>query len=286
MAYCFDLADQTAGDAFRRIAAALLAEAISQARGAPGPGQLHAIRKNIKMLRGLLGLVRSNFPAFRFEDRALRDAARQIAHHREAEVMGATLALIAQTGDERAASRLAEALSPAEAAPTALRADLDTLAQALATIAGRCGQWQFGGSDFGALEDGLRRTWSRCRSELRHLRKGHDAAALHRWRGHIKAHWYHARLLQPIWPEMMAPHIAAADALGELLGNHHDLSELHARLVQSQKTMPEAQALARRCAKRQAQAERDIFRLAERLLAEPAKSLAARWRSWWRLWRG
>lgn len=283
MDFCFDLADQTVGDALRRIVKGLLGEAIALARAAPEPGQLHAIRKNIKMTRGLLRLVAPGLAAFRKEIAALRDAARLIAPHRDAEVTAEIVAqLSADSAVGAAAGIAAEFVGPD---PETLRADLDTLAAALAEIVARVPNWRLDAKGFDAMEHGLRETWSACRNSLKKLQKRHDATSLHHWRGQIKTHWYHARLLQPIWPQMMAPHIAAADVLGELLGDHHDLSVLRAQLAKNRLSASAARALDDRLAKRQARAEHEIFALAERFLAEPAKPLAARWRRWWRLWR-
>ena len=283
MDYRFEKNDKTVEAALRRISTALLHEAISLAVAAPSPGQLHAIRKNIKMTRGLLRLVAPHFAGFKAENRALRDAARLIAQHRDAEVMAQVVTDLAAGGAPEATPQIA-ALATQNAA--ALRADLDTLATALQAIAARGKGWRLDAAGFDALEDGLRATWAACRKDLKRLRRAPDDAALHRWRGHIKAHWYHARLLQPIWPEMMAPQIATANALGELLGEHHDLAVLRTRLAQVRPSTAANRALDKRCAKRQAHTEAEIFALAARFLAEPAKPLAARWRRWWQLWRG
>ncbi|MCQ9933930.1 CHAD domain-containing protein, partial [Staphylococcus aureus] len=53
---------------------------------------------------------------------------------------------------------------------------------------------------------------------------------LHEWRKRVKDHWYQARLLRPIWPAIMDPHVAAADTLGEILGQVNDLAVLRDRL--------------------------------------------------------
>ncbi len=278
MTYSLTPDDRTASDALRRIAAALLGEAILQAQAAPAPGQLHAIRKNIKMIRGLLRLVAPHFAAYKAEDAALHHAAQQIAPHRDAEVLAEIAARIAD-GDPAFSIT---------ATPTFanLPADLAAVACALKEIAVRARHWQLDAQGFDAFECGLRTTWSSCRKHLKKLRKKHDDVSLHRWRACIKTHWYHARLLEPIWPEMMAPHIAAADILGELLGDHHDLAVLRAQIAQDRPRTKAVRAFDKTCAKRQAEAEREIFALAERFLAEPAKPLVARWRRWWRLWRG
>ncbi|MBW6507741.1 MAG: CHAD domain-containing protein [Rhodobacteraceae bacterium] len=283
MNFSFELADKTAEDALRRIAPSLLSDAITLAKAAPESGQLHAIRKNIKMTRGLLRLVAPRFTTFKRENRALRDAARLIAKHRDAEVMAQIVVNLAAEGADNGEVGLDGTLSAADTA--ALRTNLDALAADLAAIAARANHWHLEAEGFDALESGLRETWSACRDNLKVLRKTHDDAALHRWRGQIKTHWYHARLLQPIWPEMMAPHIEVADALGELLGDHHDLAVLRARMAQGSAPTAAARSFDKRCAKRQALAEHEIFALADRFLAEPAKPLAARWRRWWQLWR-
>lgn len=285
MPYCFDRRDKTVADALRRIAETQLNQAFRLAQAAPDPNQLHSLRKCIKKTRGLLQLVRPQFRGFAVENAALRDAARMIAIHRDAEVMRATLESLVLSPAGNSAIRLADHVITAEIAPPDLKLALDEFARTCAAVRGRVARWTLDADGFDALQDGLQQTWSDCRKALKKQRKGCDDASLHRWRRSIKTHWYHAQLLEPIWPEMIAPHIAATGALGEMLGDHHDLAVLRAHLAGAGGKTAKTRTLDRLCAKRQRRAERQIFALAERLFAEPPKSLTARWRHWWQLWR-
>lgn len=276
MTYAFLPKDRNVTQALRRIACAELDAAIALAAQPPHPGQIHALRKSVKKTRGLLRLVQPRFDAFATENAALRDAAHLIAHARDAEVLHATLARLPA---HRATAQLASTLPPpqpeSEQALAAFRA-------ALQPIRDRAGHWSVAGKDFAALQAGLTDGWTRARKGLRKWRRSGRDDDLHAWRIRVKHHWYHARLLEPIWPEMMAPHIAAADALGEMLGDHHDLTILRAQLEGQGKP---AAPVIKDIAKRQKSIEKQALALGERLFVEPAEPLVTRWGAWWRLSR-
>src|SRR5205085_7004805 len=75
-----------------------------------------------------------------------------------------------------------------------------------------------------ALRPGLRRFYRKARHAMRDARDTPTPECMHLWRKRTKDHWYHARLLEPVWEEPMQAHAKAAHALGDLLGDHHDLT--------------------------------------------------------------
>ncbi|AMY67563.1 CHAD domain-containing protein [Frigidibacter mobilis] len=103
MAYAFDLADIDTASAVRRIAAEELAAALAELDKSALPEALlvHGLRKHVKKIRGLIRLVRPNFPGYDLENAALRDAARGISGLRDAEVLRATLERIATKAPPR-----------------------------------------------------------------------------------------------------------------------------------------------------------------------------------------
>jgi CHAD domain-containing protein len=110
--------------------------------------------------------------------------------------------------------------------------------------------------------------------------------AIHEWRKRVKDHWYHSRLLSPIWRQPMRAHSEVADRLGDMLGKHHDLEVFRQRIaatdVADKADIDVLSGLVRR---QQKALEEDAFSVGARLLAEPASSLTRRWRSYWDAWR-
>jgi CHAD domain-containing protein len=199
----------------------------------------HTIRKRCKKLRGLLRLVRGAFGDYEAEQGALRDTARKLASVREA---GAHL---------EAMQRLC-ARDPAryqghdfEHASTWLQAQRDTAVRAneedegteqaramLGAQRERATQWTLQETGFDAVRRGLRGTYRSARQALALARDQPSAHHLHELRKQVKYHRFHLDLLHKSWPGPMKAAGREAHALGEILGEHHDIDVLLAALGQ------------------------------------------------------
>lgn len=286
MAYSFVPEDTTVTAALRRIAEGELSGALARLeRGADAGSQIHGLRKHVKKLRGLIRLARPHFKDYRKENAALRDAARGISALRDAEVMLVTLDRLEAAGAEpaliapvRAGVAERGAASPDQAAALA------AFGVEMAALRDRARLWRVKGDGFGALRDGIVRTWDEARDLQHAARRDPSDEAIHEWRKRVKDHWYQSRLLTPIWPGAMTAHVAAADDLGELLGDHHDLAVFRAHL-DDLATGEARLALQSHAAARQRDIEARAFALSERLFAGSSRSLTRRWGVWWHVWR-
>lgn len=287
MGYQFSQTDPSAQKALRRIAREQIDTALAAVRadGPTGP-RIHQMRKSVKKLRGLIRLVRPGFSDFAPENAALRDAARGLSARREAAVNLATLNKLLPEANVSAdlADTLRAALSAPEPADTSASADaLTGFADAMTALRGRSKDWKLDADGFDAVSGGLEQTWKRARHEMAAALDTPTTEAVHEWRKRVKDHWYHARLLSPIWPEAMAPHVETADRLGEALGDHHDLAvlvtALESRGIRGIK--PILAAARKRQSALIAAARTD----SGRLFADSAPCLVARWGAWWRIWR-
>lgn len=291
MTFAFRPDDKSSEKALRRIAGQLLetSRLILRDPSIPRETLVHELRKNVKKTRALLRLVRPGFRDFEHQNAALREAARLIAPLRDADVL-------AQTFDRAAAkaglpfsktAKLRDGLAgPAE---EAIKPEerLEAHRQAIAAIETGIEHWNIRHKGFDALSSGLERSWDACRRTMRKARDKTDADALHLFRKRVKDHWYHARLLSPIWPEMMAAHVSACDKLGEALGDARDLAILVETLggtaFSGNNT---AAAIAATAREEEAKLLAKSWRAGARLFAEPAPSVSRRWRGWWEVWRG
>lgn len=286
MPYAILPEDPTVGAALRRIAReeAEGALALAQGGGDLAP-RVHGMRKTVKKLRGLLRLVRPVLPQARAENEVLRDAGRGLSDLRDAAVQLATLERLAEGMPEERRRRLlhpfeeAARRQDAEAAPRLLPA----FAAAMASLRDRCEGWHPRREGWDAIEPGLAATWAAARAAQRAALADPGPEALHEWRKRVKDHWYQARLLRPLWPQMMDPHVAAADELGDLLGQVNDLAVLRDRLQAApleEGLRSEARHLADH---RHAALMGAAVPLGRRLLAGKARALTARWGAWWEL---
>ncbi|MDP3897781.1 MAG: CHAD domain-containing protein, partial [Mesorhizobium sp.] len=153
----------------------------------------------------------------------------------------------------------------------------------------RAGDWRLDADGFDALAEGIGAAVAGARKAMRRARADPAPETVHDWRKRVKDHWYHARLLAPLWPVPMDAHARAADRLGELLGQHHDLAVLTARARAEPGPLGDRAAgrklLRRLVAERQAALEANCFAIGARLLAEPPDALVHRWRAYWKVWR-
>jgi CHAD domain-containing protein len=286
MTYAILPEDPSVEAAVRRI---VREEAEGALRAVGDPGELgprvHAMRKSVKKLRGLLRLVRPVLPDAKAENAVLRDAGRHLSELRDAAVQLSTVRRLSE-GMEPAHRAALIAPFEAAAAQQDARADDATLpafAKAMSGFLDRSQAWTLKRDDWKAIEPGLTATWDAARAALRAVRHD-DAEALHEWRKRVKDHWYQARLLRPIWPPLMDPHVAAANELGEILGQVNDLAVLRERLEAAPLDPPVRHEARDRADLLHAELLARALPLGRRLLAEKSDALAARWRKWWALW--
>lgn len=297
MAYRFARDDATAERALRRIASEQIDWAV-QAIDAAATGSVdtvHEIRKSCKKIRGLLRLVRPAFAPYADENAAFRDIARSISGLRDASVLtGSYDAVMAAYGDRvdrRALGVIRRRLTLGHKAQAAAQDPSALLAQCsdrMVEAGQRARAWRLDGDGFDAIGGGLEKTYRRARKAMRKTQKTPTPERFHDWRKRCKYHWYHARLLQPIWPGPMKAHIACAHELGDLLGEYHDLAMLLDALAAQSSRFDDAGRIAVMTGlvrKRQAVLATRTFALGTRLLAEPPSALVSSWGVRYAAWR-
>lgn len=296
MAYSFE-PHETVSDGIRRIAKEQLGAARAEL-SETGPGddeRVHSVRKRTKKLRGLLRLIRPALgtPAYRLENTTLRDAAQTLASAREAAAV--------LTSFDRLVQHYAERVAPGAFA--ALRADLvrdkqattqgtapeHAAAQAaLQQVWQRVDDWPLSADGWKLLGPGLSETYARGRAALATAYAEETTEAFHEWRKRTKHHWYHVRLLTPLWPAPLAGLEVELHRLSELLGDEHDLADL-ARLLAAGPTerleRSDTAALLSLLELRRQQLRVEARSLGARVFAEPPKRLARRFRAYFEAWR-
>jgi CHAD domain-containing protein len=296
MAYCFAMGDASVEEGFRRIATELFRKVISQidkvqaSPDAQTQETIHQLRKQCKKLRGLYRLVRPVFPDYRHENAAVRDAARKLSPARDAEVLVETFDMLMTPdgpvldGVAKVRRRLVGRCEELARGRNAGEAFAE-FREAMSAARKRARRWELEINGFDALSGGLEHSLRRARKAMREAHRNSSPEAFHEWRKRAKDHWYHARLLSPIWPELLDPHVKMAEELGELLGLHHDLSVFRQAIASGQEGEDAVSVLDALAAQREAETAARSFALGARLLAEEPTALGKRWRAYWKCWR-
>ncbi|MEX0404753.1 CHAD domain-containing protein [Aquibium sp. LZ166] len=295
MAYQFKQGDKTVQQGVRRIARRELEKAVEAIDDAPDVSRIiHLLHKRCKKLRGLIRLVRPGFSGYAEENAAFREAARTLSDIRDADVMTKAYDTLMEANrgevDRSAMAPVRRALTirlkDARDAD-ALAGRLDLFRQNMIAAQQRARDWLIEDKEFEALGPGLAKTFGRARNAMVEAREDRTPEKMHEWRKRVKYHGYHARLLEPAFREAMAAHGKATRRLGSLLGDHHDLAVFVDTLETFEVGDGERRKVLLRLARqRQSIIETEAFPLGERLFAEGADELAARWARWWSIWRG
>nr|GGH92607.1 CHAD domain-containing protein [Aquisalinus luteolus] len=297
MSYHLKLKDKSVQKGVRRLAKSQLVKALKEIDDGsiPSGKTIHQVRKRCKKLRGLIRLVRPCFKKYSKENKAFRDAARDLSAARDAEVMVETLdrleAAYADQLQHDAVLPLRDELIELLSDTTEDDVIEDRLADfrfIMSEALDRSHDWKVKEDGFEALAGGLTKTYRRAQKALAAAEDDPSPAAWHEWRKRVKYHWYHARLLREIWPDMVNTRRDLADRLSDLLGDHHDLSVFERRMGEwdTIKKDPRLGDLLLGAIKaRQDELLEEALPLGRRLFAEDADALQERWQLYWTEWR-
>ena len=294
MTYRFE-ADERVEDGVRRIALEQIDKALAEiaAPDLPVHETVHQVRKRSKKIRGLLRLVRPTLrggQTFATENAWFRDAARELADLRDAQVLIDTVEKLVAGSDGALPPRVRAALGRSLAARRGhLTRRAHDAPERLAHFAARLGEgraraaaWQLDGDGFEALAGGLARTYGRGRRAMAAARKTPSPEHFHEWRKRAKYGLYHHRLLHDVWPTEVEARHAALDRLSTVLGEHHDLALLDAAAPD----LPAhtAAPLATLAHDRRTPLETEAFALGALLYAEKPRPFTTRIARYWTAW--
>jgi CHAD domain-containing protein len=288
-------------EAVQRIAMEQIERAQKELRGRlPDAAEaVHQARKRFKKLRALVRLVRPvmNKKVFKEENGFFRDQARALASARDDQVMLDTLEVLAEVDASESFPEewagLHDLLTQRrdahlDSGGEDLGGRMDQVASALDRYPDRLGDWQIPARGFDALGPGLERTYKDGLDALHLVCEQPTDVQFHEWRKRVKDHWYHTRLLEGMWREMMKARSAELARLSDLLGDDHDLSVFSDTLdfVPGQTLTPDAKKhLEKKVARRQKKLRGNALRLGERIYAEKPNRLRKRWGTYWGAWQ-
>jgi CHAD domain-containing protein len=134
-----------------------------------------------------------------------------------------------------------------------------------------------------SLARGLKRTYRRAREAMDAAYNDPASERFHDWRKRVKYHRYHLELLAAVWPRQVESRRKEVKALGEMLGDEHDLAVLEATLAADRESFSEAgaQLVSELAQRRRAELRAAMQPLGQRLFAERPKALARRYAAYW-----
>jgi CHAD domain-containing protein len=258
---------------------------------------IHCARKDIKKIRAVLRLVRANIDKkeFRRLNGLLREAAGHLAPPRDAFVKSETFAKLSSSFKGQLA---AGALRHVRCA---LRNDLNrqrkhfeknktatAVEGLLRRTASELNHVKISGEGWNVIQPGVRSAYRQGKRAYRTALENPQAEQFHAWRKRAKDLLYHVTLLRPVWPEPMTAIADRLDALGEYLGDDHDLAVVR-RAIETQyaddENAPELTTVQAFIESRQLELRNAALALGARVYAEKPSGFCGRLAAYWQIWR-
>lgn len=233
----YQLYDDRLADGVRRIVGEQIDQALAELRGETDGSrdeEVHSARKRCKRLRALLRLVRDRLgvDVYRYENVAVRDAARRLSPVRDAHVLVLTLDDVA-TDQPLDAAAVRELRGQLKAAHDRVRRQMlyrgtaaEQAIEELSAVQDRSGRWPIDELDVEDLRSGLARVYRRGHRRMAEAYEAPSPERFHEWRKRVKYLWHHLELLEPAWPRPLDALARETHELSDLLGDEHDRTVL------------------------------------------------------------
>ena len=199
---------------------------------------IHEARKSIKKIRGVLRLMRPELGnVYRDENRRFRAIGRRLSEVRDTaaaiEVFDSLVEKFTANLRKNSLDSVRRGLQKIKS-ETEERVNLDKLTQQTASTLRaaekRLKTWPLRTDGFDAIALGLELTYRAGRNALDQVKKTPTPENYHYFRRRVKDHWYHVRLLQSVWTEVMQAHEASLKNIETWLGDDHNLVVLCERM--------------------------------------------------------
>src|SRR6266704_228831 len=108
---------------------------------------------------------------------------------------------------------------------------LSQVADTLQEVEKRVKAWPLETDGFEAIRPGLKTTFRQAKQRLAFARKHRAPEDFHEWRKRLKDHWYHVRLLENLWTDVMEGYEKSLKDVETWLGDDHNLVVLGGALL-------------------------------------------------------
>lgn len=199
---------------------------------------VHEARKSIKKIRGLLRLVQPELGrVYRTINTRLGDVGRKLSEIRDAtaiiEVFDALTEKHKDALQKPALARFRRGLEASKRETEQAAGIGDAVKRATAALRAidkQVDKWPLQKDGFGAIAPGMKDRYRRGRKAMSAARKDGTPESYHEWRKRVKDHWYHVRLVESLWTEVMQAHESSLHDLETWLGDDHNLVVLCEKL--------------------------------------------------------
>ncbi len=229
--------DETVGDGITRIICRQIEGAIrassSEQNGKGSP--VHETRKHLKKARAALRFAAGEIDSdvWERENRCLRKVGRLISEVRDAEVRLATVRQLREfaRGKKRSFRETEELLAfELDSFLAAFSEWPEEAKQRLTQSLDRIRAWPLDDLDCKELRKSVQKTYRRGRRALNVAIEKTNTKNLHTFRKRAKELWYQLRVLRPLAPAVFAELNDELKAIGQYLGQVHDLAFVAERL--------------------------------------------------------
>lgn len=199
---------------------------------------IHRTRQRLKRVRSVLRMLEPvcGEPA-RSARRSLAEAARMLAHTRDADVAAANArALAATAGQDLGFDRVASGLELAAAEAHHQKTPVAAVTERLRAVRQTIDRFPADFNGAAVVGAAMRRSYRRGRRALRRAETSLSTPDLHRWRKAVKDLWHILLLARKRLPKPARKTADRLEALGDLLGRDND----HALLAEKLALSPEA----------------------------------------------
>ena len=284
--------EESEGAGIRRVAHGRVKDAVRLLRDedADPVEAVHEARKDLKMLRATLKLVRPVIgdDLYRRENERFRGAGQTLSDVRDAQVRAETVDGLAERfADDPPPGGWSAVRTPLAGDDASGNGALESLRDRTATEIELGDEaienWPLHADGFELLRPGLRRAYSRGRRRYREALDDPSDEALHEWRKRSKDLWYHLRLVHRGWPEVIEATADEAHELSDRLGDDHDLAVLVGYLDEADQPLASEQLghVRTLVARRRQELQGEAYAYGERLFAEKPKRFIERMEDYW-----
>jgi len=290
---------ETPEEGVKRIAREQIDKALADIRNDEDRDEgVHEGRKRFKKVRGLIRLVRDEVgdDFYKSVNVRFRDMGRALSDLRDAQVMVETVdELVDHFEGQLEPDAFSTARSVFQERHDAMldrfvndRAVFDKVEADLIEARDRVEDWPIDSDGFAAFSDGLERVYRRGRDGFEDSYDSCAVADFHDWRKRVKYLWYHMRVLEDAWDDMVDEIGDQGHDLSDHIGDDHDLAVLISRLAKEPDTFggeTEVEALIALARSRSRELREAAYPLARRIYVEKPKRFVKRIEGYWNAWR-
>lgn len=202
---------------------------------------IHQCRKAFKRLRAIVRLgvaVPEVDPGS--VDRRLRDAGRLLAPARDATTAAKVVSRLVDAEPTIAAlKRISRPADNVDIPIAKVLRKVDNVRARLATLFASPETWTFA-----RIADGIEATYSAAAMSMNKFEQANDDKRAHAWRKDVQRLLHQLGMIDSICSDLLGPKMRQLAEIADVLGEHHDLAVLRARLEKRRKKLPRKTARA------------------------------------------